>query len=106
MVNRKGYSYVLVKNNRLKIIVVYKSKCGFRVYVIKLRDCETFHIKTFEPDHHYPIVFHNRIVSLKYLAKKHLEELRENLNWNVKVVQKKLQRELGIKISLSKCYRA
>lgn len=30
------------------------------------------------PDHYYPIVFHNHIVSLKYLAKKHLEELRES----------------------------
>ncbi|KAF2302688.1 hypothetical protein GH714_000901 [Hevea brasiliensis] len=103
---RIGYSYVLVKNNGFKITAVCKNKCGFRVHASKLRDCDTLQIKTFKPVHNCPREAYNHIVSSKYLAFKYLEEFRENPNWDVRAMQRKIQRELGIEISISKCYRA
>ncbi|KAF2318321.1 hypothetical protein GH714_005129 [Hevea brasiliensis] len=102
---RKGDAYVMVKNNRFKITAVCKNKCGYRVHGNKLRDCDTLQIKTFKSVHNYPREAYNHIVSSKYLAFKCLEKFRENPNWDVRAMQKKIQRELGTKISISKCYR-
>ena len=35
-----------------------------------------------------------------------MEDFRENPNWDVKAMQKKMQREVETKVTISKCYRA
>ena len=35
-----------------------------------------------------------------------MEDFRENPNWDVKAMQKKMQREVGVEVTISKCYRA
>lgn len=83
-----------VKNNKLIITAICKKKCDFRIHASKLRDCDTFQIKTFKAEHHCPRVFYNHIVSSNYLAAKYLKDFGENPNWDVKATQEKIQREL------------
>ena len=103
---KRGYSYILNKNNKQRVSAICKDKCGFRIHASRLRDCNTFQIKTFKPVHSCPREWNNNIITSKFLAQKYKEDLRDNLDWDVYAMQKKIQRDLGHEITISKCYRA
>ena len=48
---KRGYSYILNKNNKERVSAICKDKCGFQIHASRLRDCNTFQIKTFKPVH-------------------------------------------------------
>ena len=103
---KRGYSYTLNKNNLERVSAICKDRCGFRIHASRLRDKNTFQIKTFKPVHSCPRVWNNNRISSKFLAEKYKEDLRDNPEWDVKAMQKKFQRDLGHEITISKCYRA
>ena len=42
----------------------------------------------------------------KYISDKFRDELRDNLDWEVNAIKKRIQRELGAEVSIHSCYRA
>lgn len=46
------------------------------------------------------------MVSTKYLAMRYLEDMRDDPKWAASVMQKRVSRECGADIHISKCYRA
>ena len=48
---KRGYTYVFNKNCTTRVSAICENKCGCRIHASKLRDCSTFQIKTFKPNH-------------------------------------------------------
>ena len=94
---KRGYTYLFNKNCTTRVSAICENKCGFRIHASELRDCSTFQIKTFKPDHSCPRDFRNKWVGSEYLAEKYMEDFRENPNWDVKAMQKKCKETLGLK---------
>ncbi|XP_021658767.2 uncharacterized protein LOC110648739 [Hevea brasiliensis] len=103
---RNGFGFKLLKNTSTRITAICHHLCGFKVHASKLRDSTTFQIKTFNPKHSCPRDFHNNLVDSTYISQKFIEDLRDNPTWVVNAMQKKIQRDLGVEVSLQRCYRA
>ncbi|CAH9064214.1 unnamed protein product [Cuscuta epithymum] len=103
-----AFDYTYVNNRRSNITVVCKNKetCSFRIHASKMSDPGYFQIKTFKPKHECSFSNRNSLVTSTYLSEKYLDELRENPNWDVGAMQKIIQRQLRVHVSLAMCYRA
>ncbi|WCJ20294.1 hypothetical protein M5689_002536 [Euphorbia peplus] len=102
----RGYSYKYKKNCRTLVHVSCKDKrCGFKIRCSAVRDTETLQIKTFKPQHTCPREYDNKLVTVQYLAQKYLEDIRDDTEWKVMSMQKKIKRELGYELPIAKCYR-
>lgn len=44
------------------------------------------------------------MVSTKYLATRYLEDIRDDPDWNASTMQKRVSRECGANVHISKCY--
>ena len=77
-----------------------QKKCSFKVHAIKLKDEETFQIKTYIPDRSCGHQHHNNKVTALYLDEKYLEDWRENPCWDVRAFQKRVNRKLGCEVNI------
>ena len=66
-----------------------EKKYNFKVHATKLKEEETFQIKTYIPTHSCGHQHHNNKVTALYLVEKYLEDWSENPCWYVKAFQKK-----------------
>ena len=121
-----GYNYYYLHNGRSRITVYcynrcdcLKSKarivncvcgkdkrCYFKVHAKKLKDEETFQIRSYIPEHTCGHQHINNKVTALYLAEKYVEDWRENPNWDLRAFKKRVNRELGCEVKYSKCYMA
>ena len=73
---------------------------------MKLREEETFQIKTYSSEHTCGHQYENNKVTALYLAEKYLEDWRENPGWDLNVFIKRVNRECGCEVKYHKCYNA
>ena len=59
-------------------------KCHFKVHAKKLKDEETFQIRSYIPEHTCGHQHINNKVTALYLAEKYIEDWRENPNWDLR----------------------
>ena len=50
--------------------------------------------------------YDNHLVTSKYLSKKYLESLRDDPEWKLNAMQRKVQRDIMVNVSKSQVYRA
>ncbi|XP_057535394.1 uncharacterized protein LOC130813576 [Amaranthus tricolor] len=104
-----GYNYCYLHNGRSRITVYcynrcdcVKSKgrivncvcgndkkCFFKVHAVKLKDEETLQIRSYFPEHTCAHQHQNNKVTALYLAKKYIQDWRENPNWELKAFKKR-----------------
>ena len=95
-----------VKEKFKKCFLTQKTICIFKIYAVKLREEETFHIKTYRSKNTCGHQHENNNVSALYLAEKYLEDWRENPGWDLNVFIKRVNRECGCEVKYHKCYNA
>ena len=73
---------------------------------MKLREEETFQIKTYRPEHTCGHQHENNKVTALYLAEKYLKDWRENPGWDLNAFIKRVNKECGCEVKYHKCYNA
>ncbi|XP_065871887.1 uncharacterized protein [Euphorbia lathyris] len=97
-----GYSYVLKKNCTYVISDGCKDKkCNFKIRASKLRDNKTFRIKSLHSKHICAREYDPKLITDEFIAESFLEDFRDDEDWKVTVVKKKIKRILGFEVSMS-----
>ncbi|XP_021727649.1 uncharacterized protein LOC110694787 [Chenopodium quinoa] len=108
---KNGYDYYYLHNNRTKRDRVLeckckdRRKCRFKVYC-KLKDEETWQIKSIRLRHICSHHIHNTKLSSQYLAERYLKDWRDNPSMKLQAFMKRARREIGVEIGYYMAYYA
>ena len=91
-------------NERTKILVHCKHKCGWRCYASQISGKLTFQIKTLTDECTCPKSFKNSQAISAYVAKRFIEDFSKNPNWEVSGVHNHLMQNLSIDLSVNQVY--
>ncbi|KAL0008842.1 hypothetical protein SO802_010344 [Lithocarpus litseifolius] len=94
------------KNEKEKISVYCKNKCGWRCDASKVSGELTFQIKTWIPECTCPRTLQNSQVTLAYFARKYMQDFSKNPNWTIEGVKHYVKDKLEVDISVSQVYRS
>ena len=83
-------SCVKKKTKFVKCTCCSENKCNFKVCPVKIRDEETFQIRSLNVVHNYGHKHQNNKVTTLYFAEKYLDDWRENPNWDLKAFIKRV----------------
>ena len=76
-----GWEFGTVKSDKTRLRVICRApNCPFLLFASKLQHCNTFKIKTFNPEHKCTRRWDNKMVRRKYLTKKFKDEISLNPN--------------------------
>ena len=103
------FEYKTIKANKQRYTIGCKSSgCPWRLHASRIGDTQTFHIKTYQAEHNCPGILHagHAQVSASFLATKLSEKLKEQPLYRPVDIAKNMQREIGVKITYSKAFRA
>ncbi|XP_021749281.1 uncharacterized protein LOC110715021 [Chenopodium quinoa] len=76
-----------------------KNECRFRIYCAKLKDEETWKIKSLELKHICSHQIHNSKLSSQYLAERYLEDWRDDPCMRLSAFRNRARREIGVEIN-------
>ncbi|XP_030936192.1 uncharacterized protein LOC115961336 [Quercus lobata] len=91
-------------NERTKISVHYKHKCGWRCYASQIYGELTFQIKTLTNECTCPKSFKNSQATSAYVAKRFIEDFSKNPNWEVSGVHNHVMQNLSVNLSVNQVY--
>ncbi|KAK9992590.1 hypothetical protein SO802_027575 [Lithocarpus litseifolius] len=92
-------------NERTKISVHCKNKCGWRCYACQISGELIFQIKTLTADCTCPKSFKNSQATSAYVAKRFIEDFSKNSNWEVTGVHNHVMQNLSVDLSVNHVYR-
>ncbi|KAL3641418.1 hypothetical protein CASFOL_016386 [Castilleja foliolosa] len=83
-----------------------KTGCQWRIHASWSNIEAAFMIKTYNPTHTCSKVFENKQATSTIISDMYMENLRDDPDWRLSAIQKAVNRELGIDVSVSKIYNA
>lgn len=81
-----------------------RRKFLFRIHAKKLKDEETFQIKSLMQEHKCGHQHINAHVTSEYLTERYLEDWRDDPTYKMSAFMKRVIRELGVEVRYYKCY--
>lgn len=80
--------------------------CNWKLYASKMPRSDTYQIKTFNSIHTCQPTFHQKQISVAWIARAYEDEIRMNPSWDNDAFQRKLVNDLRCEIKKSMWYRA
>ena len=98
----------IVKERNMGYKVQYKCTppCTWKIYANKCQRSDTYQIRTYHGKHTCQSTFQQKQISANWIAKRYIDEIRMNPNWEGEAFQKKIVNDLGCHVNRSMCYRA
>ncbi|KAK9054930.1 hypothetical protein SSX86_026009 [Deinandra increscens subsp. villosa] len=104
--NKKGKDSVTHVGGRGKKANPYKYQCPWVLLLSKDKECHTWEIRTLVVEHNCLPLRSLYSCTSSYISKKIVDQVAENPSIPIKAVQEQMQRELQLRISRMKAYRA
>src|SRR5947207_1676788 len=104
-----AFEFKTLRSTRDRYTIACKAEnCGWRLYAFAVEGSSIFRIRTFNPDHSCFGINHrgNQQATSSYIANRISEKLREQPEYPPVDIVRDVQRELGVKITYSKAFRA
>ncbi|XP_030964198.1 uncharacterized protein LOC115985397 [Quercus lobata] len=93
-------------NERTKISVHCRNRCGWRCYASQISEELTFQIKTLTDDCTCPKSFKNSQATSVYIAKRFIENFSKNPNWEVSGIHNHVMQNLSVNLNVNQVYRS
>ena len=103
---KKPIDIKLKLNEKTKILVHCKNRCGWRCFAFQISGEITFQIKTLTDDYTCPKSFKNSQAISAYVAKRFVEDFSKNPNWEVSGVYNHVMQNLSVDLSVNQVYRS
>ncbi|KAL6128364.1 hypothetical protein ACLB2K_071719 [Fragaria x ananassa] len=101
-----GWEFGTVKSDKTRLRVICRApNCPFLLFASKLQHCNTFKIKTFNPEHKCTRRWDNKMVRRKYLTKKFKDEISLNPIIEPEKLMKKMSKTIRARVSKTMAYR-
>jgi len=93
------------EKNRVKVVCSWKGS-KWLIYGSKTSRSEWFKVVTFVDDHSCPPRRDNKLVTLRRIANKFKDQIRDNPTWKVELIRQSVLTKFHCDVSLAKCKRA
>lgn len=123
---QKGYNYCFLHNDNNRVSVYCakrcmctqkrgrqvkctcktRRKCRFKIHCKKLKNEESWQIKSIRPNHICGHQYHNPKCTSQYLAERYKDDWRDDPSWKLDAFIKRAKRECNVKIGWYKAYYA
>ena len=105
----KAFEFKVVKANKTRYTILCKAEeCTWRLHASSVHGASIYRIKTYEPEHSCFGLSHqgHSNASKAFLTRQISEKIKEQPSYRSTDIVKDVQRDLGVKISYSKAFRA
>ena len=102
-----GFKIVRLKNEKARVTAKCGAEgCPWRIHASPLPDGITYKIKTMQAEHTCSRQNHNTEATSSWIAKKMIDEFKENPSMGLDTMQEKLNKKYGIEASTMQLFRA